>query len=78
MKSPLYKGLNSGSKMCTCCITLLQVHWGAAPGLPWHQLQPLGLVGKPPGSGAHDGHLPYHRLSQTQIHQEIHLKVSFW
>lgn len=55
-----------------------QVHRGAVSGLPRDRVQCLGPLGEPRGSRRHDSHILYHRLSETQIHQKIHLTEFFF
>lgn len=54
---------------------LFQVHRRAVPGLPGNRVLHLGPVGEPRGPDRHDARFPPHRLPETEIHQEILLKL---
>lgn len=69
------RGPLPGSPQITDVCSCVQVHGGGVPGEAGHRLLHLGSVAEPPGSDHHDLLLPLHRLPQTALHQEVHLKL---
>lgn len=54
---------------------LFQMHRGTTSGINGHRLHNLGAVAESCGFDFHGLHILPHRLSETTLHEKVHLKT---